>query len=62
MSRANGLTWALQWWAMSGADGIIRAEVVRSYGLADGPVRARVWGVFRTAEGHIWAPHGMDLK
>ena len=61
MSRASGLAWALQWWAMSRANGIVRAKVVWSYGPADGLIRARVgvWGVFRTAEGHIWAPHGI---
>ena len=47
---------------MSRANGIVRAEVVRSYGPADGPVRAHVWVVFRKAKGHVWVPHGMGLK
>ena len=47
---------------MSWANSIVRADVVWSYGLANSLLRARVWGVCKTAEGHVWAPHGMDLK
>ena len=43
---------------MSQANGIVRADVVRPYGLANGLVRACVWGVFGTAEGHDLALMG----
>ena len=61
MSRADGLAWALQRWAMSRADGIVRADVVVLWSDRRSRKGPCVGGM-QTAECHVWAPHDMDLK